>query len=408
MAQDIAAGIRNFILGLTIVCFLLIVGLFLFFASRMVTNQSDARIETLPEIVMRSQMDAFLSQNYSSMRTTVDSLVDEGSEVGIAYMGMAGSGGRMHTTAVAPAFSEEVTTEIEDTYLTNIEQNLIIYENQSFQLSDGTAITEVTIPVRRSDEGQTYGAIRMGLFRADFYESWSSLRNRVIFTAVLFILFSVILILIYAQRWRRKIENLLNTKEASLKQNYEEKIEEIEEQSSSGPLSPDEFFQIIDFSKKLTKSMEPVDVLRYLVNSTVRILNVKQVVIFLLSPDDSSVLIGQMGMKEGDWMDRDRLQEIEIDVGSGEIGTIAELGQTNILDKPSPGAGVAGALRAGGETIGVLRATEKKTGARMGNKDKLKVRLLCQISGDVIAHAFEFQELKASAGEAGTQSESSS
>jgi hypothetical protein len=404
MAEDIAAGIRNIVLAITLVSFLLVVGLFLFFSARMVTQQTDRQLQTMPELVMKSQLDAFYKQNYSSMRTAMDALLDNGLDNGIAYMGMTGSNGRMHTSGVASGLDEEATAVIEDEYLTSLDQNLIIEEYDTYQLSDGTTITEVVMPVRRSPDDQTYGAIKIGFLRSSFAGGWSGLRNRVLITSVLFIMFLVIIILIYSQRWQRKIQNLLDTKEATLKDNYEEKIEEIKEDSSGGPLSPDEFFQIIDFSKKLTKSLDPADVLRYLVNSTVRILNVKKVVIFLLSPDDSSVLIGQMGMKEGDWMDRERLQEIEIEVGSGEIGTIAELGQTNILDKPSPGAGVAGALRSGGETIGVLRATEKKTGARMGNKDKLKVRLLCQISGEVIAHAFEYQEMRESLenGDSGT------
>lgn len=397
MGQDVAARIRNFIIVVTLVSFCIIVGLFLVFASRMVDTQTQDQLSNLPQIIMRSQLDAFLKQNYGTMRTTVDALTENSSEYGILYMGMMDDNGRMHTRGISNELNETLTTEIEDNYLTSIEENVIIGQTQSFQLSNGLSVTEVLVPVRRSEDDQTYGAIKIGFNRPAFYGNWPTLRNRVIFTSVLFILFFVILILVYSQRWRNDIENLLTKEENKIRNEYESKIDEMEEQSSEGPLSSDEFFQIIDFGKKLPESMEPESVLRYLVNATVRILNVKQVVIFLLSPEDSSVLIGQMGMKDGDWMDRDRLQKIEIDVGSGEIGTIAELGQTNILDKPSPGAGVAGALRSGGQTIGVLRATEKKTGARMGNKDKLKVRLICQLSGEVISNAFEHQKLKETA-----------
>lgn len=394
MGSDIAASIRNVVLTVGLVLIGLLVFFSLFFASRMMTAQQQEIARNLPQIVMRTQIEPVLSRSYGAMRTTVQNLVRSGEEFGIAYVGMTDDNGQMHTSAVSSHLPQSIQKKIESNRLVNIEENLIIYREEQFTLSNGTDIREVTIPVRREEGGQTYGAIKIGFIPSAYSGFWSTYRNRMIMITVFSVLVFTILVLIYGQRWHEAVENKLSQQETRLEKQYTEKIEEIKAESNSGPLSPDEFFQIIDFGKKLPKSMEPVDVLRYLVNASTRILNVKSVVIFLLSPEHPETLCGQMGMKDGEWMDRSRLQNIEIEVGNGEIGTIAEFGQTNILDKPRPGAGVAGALRSGSQTIGVLRATEKDSGARMGNKDKLKTRLLCQLSGDIIAHAFEFQELQ--------------
>lgn len=393
MDSNIAAKIRNSVLLFGLGFIALFVLFTLLFGSFMLNDQVKKVSRELPQIIMRTQVEPFLSQSYGSMRTTVRNLTRDGEENGIAYVGMSDGSGRIHTTGISSHFSDTVKSEIEENYLGDIE-DLIIFRENHHTLKDGTEIKEVIVPVRPDQAGQTYGALKIGFIPSVYTDQWKIFRNRIIIITIFLILIFTILVLIYSQKWRALIQNQLSRRETRLQEKYEYKLDEFEAQHSSGPLSTEEFFEIIDFSKKLSTSLDPVDVLHYIVNSARRILNVKSVIIFLRSSENPEILSGQMGLKDGEWMDRDRLKDIEIEIGTGEIGTIAELGQTNILDKPRPGAGVAGALRTEGQTIGVLRASEKQSGSRMGNKEKLKTRLICQLSGDIIAHSFTFRQFK--------------
>ncbi len=362
----------------------------------MVGQTGEMHYEKFSRAIARSLTENYLQSSHTTLMSAASHIVEEGQELGVAYVGLMNAQGVMFGREVSDHLPADVRGNITAERLDH-RDDFIFHETDEFYLEseDGGEhyhIYEVVMPVEF--RGEQPGAIKMGLIPENFTTDWPQFRNRVITAGIGLLGIALFILIMASQRWRTQINNTVNRTRNEVKNQYEKKVQELEDEIKSRPLETDEFFQLIDFGKKINRSMNPANVLKYLVNSTAKILGVKQVVVFLISTDDPNILRGQMGMKGGDWMDRSRLQNIEIEIGTGEVGTIAELGQSNIIDKPRPGAGVAAALRAEGQTIGVLRATEKKTGARMGNKDKLKIRLISQLAGNTIKNSFEFQKVQ--------------
>ncbi len=397
MNSSIAAKIRNYIIVVTVVSYLLFTGLVLWWGSGVTRQATRNHLSQMPRMVALAQVNAFLELNYSALKSSASNLVTAMEDLGIAYVGMLDDRGRMFLKESSSSLPPSVRSIIENERLAGKEGSLLISSEEWVKVvgeEKRYRFFEIQVPVKI--RGETPGAIKIGFVPDAFNTGWPAFRQRIFILSISLVIIISVLAIFIAQQWRDQIDNAKKVARNEVENEYKDKINQLERKAQSQPLSSDEFFQIIDFGKRINKSLEPVEVLRYLVNSVVKILSVKQVVVFLVSPDNPDVLQGQMGMKEGDWMKRERLQNIKIEIGSGEVGTIAELGQANILDKPRPGAGVAAALRAEGQTIGVIRATDKRTGARMGNKDKLKMRLISQLAGKVIKHSFDFQELKKS------------
>ncbi|MGM0381135.1 MAG: hypothetical protein ACQEP7_04045 [bacterium] len=396
MNNNIASKIRNFIFALTVSSFFLLVLLALWWGSGMMDRTGELHYDKFPRAIALSLTENFLQSNHTTLMSAAEHIVDQGEALGVAYVGLMNSQGIMFAREVSPHLPEDIRGNLMAERLAH-RDDFIIKETEEFYLEseeegEGYQIYEVVMPVEF--RGEKPGALKIGIIPDNFIAGWSQFRNRMILAGAGLLGVAIFLLILASQRWRSQIDNSIKRAQNEVESKYEKKIQELENEIQSRPLETDEFFQVIDFGKKINRSMDPAEVLKYLVNSTVKILGVKQVVVFLISPENPDILRGQMGMKEGDWMDRNRLQNIEIEIGTGEVGTIAELGQSNIIDKPRPGAGVAAALRSEGQTIGVLRATEKRTGARMGNKDKLKVRLISQLSGNTIKHSFAFQQLQ--------------
>jgi hypothetical protein len=396
MDAKAASSARNFVIVFTLIAFLGFGFLVLWFAGDLQVETAETNIKKLQETIAISFVEPFLQSDYATLISSTNQLISKGEDLGIAYLGMMNDRGIMFSRGVSRLLPDQTHAKIRDERLQNRAESLIYFESEelTFEDEDGNLypVRELVLPV--SFRNEQAGAIKLGLVPESFQSGWGQFRTRILAGVVIIILISILLAVMVSQRWRQQINNSITQTKNKVQNRYEEKLKSLQKKIDAQPLTTDEFFQIIDFGKKINDSLDPADVLRYLVSSVAKILSVKQVVVFLISPRDPDVLCGQMGMKDGEWMDRRRLQNIEIKIGSGEVGTIAELGQVNILDKPRPGAGVAAAVRAEGQTIGVIRATEKKTGARMGNKDKLQMRLISQLAGNTVKNAFAFQELK--------------
>ncbi len=396
MESALVDKIRNYIVVVVLAAFVSFTFAVLWWGSGLVERAHQEHYEKLPELLARALVDPFLSLDYSTLNTAVNQLAEAGDEFSIAYIGFMDDRGRLFVSSINENLDSEVRSWINEERLRDREEGLLFPGEQWVEFEDdelGTfSFYELDVPVEF--HGDRTGLIKIGYLPKPLTVDWATYRSRVFITGFVILLIIIVVFIFISQSWRDEISNHVSLVRNETEQKYKDKLNKLERKVKSQPLNSDEFFQIIDFGKRVNATMEPVETLRYLVNSVVKILGVKQVVVFLVSTEDSNVLVGQMGMKEGEWMDRSRLNNIKIEIGTGEIGTIAELGQANILDKPRPGAGVAAALRASGQTIGVVRATEKKSGARMGNKDKLKMRLITQLAGNIVKHAFEFQKLR--------------
>lgn len=395
--SDLASQVRNSILAFVVALILLLAFTAYFFSYQTASQRASDTVDDVSEMIAYSLFEPFLSANFTTLNTATDQLVTRREDFGIAYMAVLDDQGNFVLSSVHEDVSPGDRSMLEEERFVDTE-GLVIESREDIQGED-LDVREIVLPV--TADGTVYGGLMIGIDREFLWRHWYSTVNQLALGTAVLLVIAVLVVLFLQRRWEDLITNRISLARSEITNQYEEKLERAKEETSTGPLTPDEYFELIDYAKRVGETLDPEALLKYMVNSVYNMLQVRQTMVFLVSTDNPDQLVGQMGLEEDQWMERDRLQNLTVDIGSGEVGTVAELGQANIIDRPRKGAGVAAAIRSRGKTIGVIRATEKETGEELGNADKLKLRLVAQMTGDLLYNAFQIAQGESELGESG-------
>ena len=260
----------------------------------------------------------------------------------------------------------------------------------------GQEIIEVFFPVTKA--GTNFGAIRAG-FTPVAHSKMSTTRNFMIVIMVFSLAIALAVSLFLGGHLTDSTIRIVDETEKDityrLQREFKKKMEKIDEEptaddarsnipTEAAQLSKEEFFALLDISKQIHATLNYEEVLHLAVNSVVRLLKIRELTIFLMD-EDQSTLTARIGYNISGMIPEEDLNDIKVSVGHGDIGVAAQFGSTNIVDEPKPGTAIVSALVTRGVVIGTIIVRNKISGKPFGNKDKFLVRQ----ANVIIANALE-------------------
>ncbi len=380
MNNTVCNSLRKLSISLFIGCCLIIflTGIFLTW-SRSEQLESEALNQTVI-VLSRSKAAAVKGQDKAALRSALRKLRDSADNLQIGYIGFFDERGRLLTSELyhpvrvdpEPLTDQRLTDRTERVLFPSVRELTI--DRQTFR--------EIDLPI--DFRGEQVGLVRVGFVPAE--ENFLTVGfNRIyLLLGGLVIVIGLLLLIKFFADFDQQLEEKFKTRRASIENSYKKQIKQLEKQLESGPLSSSDFFQLLDFARRITGQLSSASLYDRLVAETAQIMEADDVVLFLQINSQSEVFQAVAGIKEGNPMDSSEIEKLKIYRGQGELGRVIELGQSHILNKPYGGAAVAGAIRYDQKTAGVLRVTEKISGELMNNRDKLKIRLISQLVGNII------------------------
>lgn len=340
----------------------------------------------LPKLVVSSNTDLLLKEDFSSLQTNLDNIMRLFSkDLGIAYILIQD----LDKNPVVQTFEEKVNADDVIKILNRASKEGEFKFKDEYSIKETKKrIVDIAFPLKVDEE--SLGTIRVGYFKDRLDSITASNTRFIILRSILVIIICSFLALYLNYNINSYIESSIDsernniikfTKESVLKEfsAREKKIVE----GTQEAISNQTLFTIIDSIDKILSINDYQKIIQEIVRAIIRIYGAREVTLFLYN-NETDELIASAGYDRTGFVAQEDIGNIKIALGEGDTGRSVQLNAVIITDIPRPGYILSVPITAAGKIIGAFRATGKSDGSNYGPNDRLLSKILSSIFGQFL------------------------